>query len=73
MKGMVRGREGRDVLAVLVALGIALVCSTMVRTVTAELTGTVGRVWPFSLVQAGVQQSDHRPGGVRLTAAVPSR
>lgn len=71
---MIQGREGRDVL---MALVIALVCSTVVRTVTAELTGTVGRVWPFSLVHAGVQEGGRCtpgcPPGVRLAAGMPSR
>lgn len=69
---MVQGREGRDVVAVLMAVGIALLCSTVVRTVTAAPTGTVGRVWPFSLVQEGRHRAPGC-GGVRVTAAMPRR
>ena len=69
---MVKGREGRDVVAVLVALGIALLCSTVVRTVTAELTGTLGRVWPFSLVQEA-RHCTSACRGVWVVAGVPSR
>lgn len=72
MTAMVEGRKGRDVAAVLVAVGIALLCSTVVRTVTAELTGTMGRVWPFSLAQEGKHCSPGCPG-VRVTAGMPSR
>lgn len=37
------------VVQVAAALGLALVAAPMVRSVTSELNGTVGRVWPFSL------------------------
>ncbi len=37
------------VVQVAVALGVALVAAPVVRSVTSELNGTVGRVWPFSL------------------------
>jgi len=34
-----------------VALAIALIGAPVVRTVTSELNGTVGRAWPFSLAR----------------------
>ncbi len=33
------------------ALGLALLAAPMVRTVTSELNGAVGRAWPFSLTR----------------------
>lgn len=70
---MVRERGGRDVIAVVVALVIALPCSTVVRTVTAELTGTVGRVWPFSLVQEAADCHDPCATRVRMAGGMPTR
>jgi len=40
-----------SVIQVAVALGLALVVAPMVRNVTSELNGTVGRAWPFSLAR----------------------
>lgn len=46
-----QGREGRDLAAVGMALAVALLCSTMLRTVAAEVNNSAGRVWPFSLTR----------------------
>jgi len=46
---MMRLTDTRAVVQVAFALGLALVAAPMVRSVTSELNGTVGRVWPFSL------------------------
>ena len=43
-----------SVIQVAVALGLALVVAPIVRTVTSELNGTVGRAWPFSLARCVV-------------------
>lgn len=40
-----------SVVQVSVALGLALVASPVVRSVTSELNGTVGQVWPFSMAR----------------------
>ena len=55
--------------AVMMALAIALVCSAMVRTVTAELNDTVGQAWPFSLVHCHVASSPGCSGHTRVVAS----
>ena len=62
-------REGRDVFAVMMALVVALVCSVMVRNVTAELNDTVGRAWPFSLVHCAVAASPGCSGQATIVAS----
>jgi len=51
---MMRLTNTGSVIQVAVALGLALVVAPMVRNVTSELNGTVGRAWPFSLARCAV-------------------
>lgn len=48
---MMRVTNAGSVVQVAFALGLALVAAPMVRTVTSELNGTVGRAWPFSMTR----------------------
>ncbi len=48
---MMRLTNTRAAVQAAVALAIALIGAPVVRTVTSELTGTVGRAWPFSLAR----------------------
>ena len=71
-----RDREGRDLAAVGMALAIALLCSTMLRTVAAEVNNTAGRMWPFSLAHCHVAASpgcDPQPGRVLASSGRPAR
>ncbi len=46
---MMRLTNAAAVVQVAVALGLAMIAAPIVRNVTSELNGTVGRGWPFAL------------------------
>lgn len=46
---MARPKRGNDLVPLALAVVVALAAAPVVRTVTADLNNTLGRVWPFSM------------------------
>ncbi len=55
-----------SVVQVAMALILALVAAPVVRTVTSELSQSVGRTWPFSMEHCAQADLQCRPAGPRL-------